>query len=341
MCLLTRRNELTEQFEAGPENVLPSPKVSVVVPTYNRSTFLSRALDSVLAQTYTDFELIVVDDHSSDATQLTIGRYSNDPRVRGLRHERNMGQSNALNTGIAAARGEYVAFLDDDDVWLPPKLAMQVPVLDSASSKVGLVYGWYQELDEPSHRPIETVRQTLRGDIRDQMLALDVPYAPSTWLVRTDVARALGGFDENVLPNDVDFSRRLCERGWHVDFVPEIVAHKYEHSQGQMTDETPENLAQRAAFIRRHLAEFAPQLRADPMAIARIHSLVARCEIRDHRIRGMWSIAKAFIADPRRLDVKVGFYARRLYYLLRDATRSSTAELRRRRRTSRTEEDLY
>jgi len=330
-----------ECVEAG-NGGLPVPKVSVVVPTYNRSAFLSRALDSVLAQTYADFELIVVDDHSSDATQSTIDKCANDPRVRAFRHERNMGQSRALNTGIAAARGEYVAFLDDDDAWLPTKLALQVGVLDSAPCKVGLVYGWYQEMDETSRGPILTVRQTLRGDIYDQMLAPQVPYTPSTWLVRTAAARAIGGFDETVLANDIDFTRRLCEQGWHVDFVPEIVLHKYEHTRGQMTDETPDNLAQRAAFIRRHLAEFAPQLRADPMALARVHCLVARYEIRDHRVRGLWSVAKAFLADPRRLDVKVGFYARRVYYLLRDATRSSTTGPRRlRRRTSRTEDHLY
>lgn len=301
------------------------PKVSVVVPTYNRAGILHRALNSVLQQTYMNFELIVVDDHSGDGTPLAIAKFEDDTRVRSFRHEANFGQSRALNTGIAAARGEYVAFLDDDDEWLPTKLASQVAILDNASSKVGLVYGWRLDIDEQSNRPQQTVRRTQRGDIFELMLGLDTPVPPSSWLVRTSVARALRGFDEKVLPNDVDFICRLSEQGWHVAYVPEIVLRKYSHTRGQMVDETPENLARRAAFIRRHQARFKVELRDRPSVRARVHLRLAHYEFRYQRIKGILSVANAFLADPSSLNVKVGRYSRRLYYLLRDATRTGTS----------------
>ena len=296
------------------------PKVSVVVPTYNRAELLPRALDSVIAQTFRNFELIIVDDHSTDTTQRVIAEYANDPRVRALRHERTRGQSSALNRGIAVARGEYVAFLDDDDEWLPTKLALQVEVLDAAPSKVALVYGWRQDIDEQLDVTRRIVRQTLRGDIFEQMLALETPVPPSAWLVRTSVARTIR-FDENILANDVDFACRLSEQGWHLDYVPHVVLLKYRHRRGQMVDETRENLTRRAAFIRRHLARFAAELDERPQARAGVYRRLARYEFRFHPFRGLLSLARAFLTDPARLATKTEFYARQVYYLFRNAIR--------------------
>lgn len=103
------------------------PRVSIVMPAYNCAWCIDRALDSVQAQTFTDFELIVVDDGSTDATPDLLARRGNALRVI---RQANAGMSAARNTGIAAARGEYVAFLDSDDWWRPVKLAQQVALMD-------------------------------------------------------------------------------------------------------------------------------------------------------------------------------------------------------------------
>ena len=102
------------------------PKVSVIIATYNRdgSVYLARST-AFLAQTYTDFELIIVDDRSSDDIQEVIRTFT-DPRIRVIRHEANRGAAAARNTGISEARGEYIAFLDDDDECMPNRLADQV-----------------------------------------------------------------------------------------------------------------------------------------------------------------------------------------------------------------------
>lgn len=120
-------------------NRLKTPIVSVVIPTYNRAYLLGRAIRSVLDQTYQDFELIVVDDGSSDNTGEVVATFA-DPRIHYLRHEKNRGAAAARNAGIEASRGDYVAFLDSDCEWLPEKLQKQIEVFGEVSSRVGVVY---------------------------------------------------------------------------------------------------------------------------------------------------------------------------------------------------------
>lgn len=112
------------------------PKVSVIIPVYNCEKYIGPAIDSVLAQTYKDFELIVVNDGSTDGTPQVLDRYEGQI-VRIDQENKNVAE--ARNTGVRAARGKYLAFLDSDDLWHPEKLGKQVPLLDSDSS-VGYVY---------------------------------------------------------------------------------------------------------------------------------------------------------------------------------------------------------
>ncbi len=105
--------------------------VSVVLPTYNRVRTLERAVHSVLAQSFTDLELIVVDDGSRDNTHELMTRLADsDRRVRYIQHPANLGQSRARNTGISSAAGKFIAFQDSDDEWLPAKLGRQVEAME-------------------------------------------------------------------------------------------------------------------------------------------------------------------------------------------------------------------
>ena len=102
-----------------------NPTVSVVIPTYNRSELLQRAIESVLSQTYQNFELIVVDDNSQDNTHATVLGFK-DHRVQYIKNDESQGPSAARNKGVLQARGEFVAFLDDDDVWMKDNLRKRV-----------------------------------------------------------------------------------------------------------------------------------------------------------------------------------------------------------------------
>jgi len=119
-----------------------NPRISVIVPTYNRVKFIERTIHSVLSQTYPDFELIVVDDGSTDSTSSTIAALAEkDPRIQYIKHNTNRGAQSARNTGVEAARGEFVAFLDSDDEWYPAKLDIQLEAFKGLPNSVGVVHG--------------------------------------------------------------------------------------------------------------------------------------------------------------------------------------------------------
>lgn len=124
------------------------PKVSVIIPTYNCGQYICQAVDSVLAQTYRDFELVVVDDGSTDNTRELLMQFGKNLRYI---YQENKGMTAARNTGIKNSSGEYIAFLDSDDIWLPNKLERQVKLLDEAP-EVGLVYCWHYYIDEQGNR---------------------------------------------------------------------------------------------------------------------------------------------------------------------------------------------
>jgi len=124
---------------------MKNPKVSVILPTFNRAAYLPDAIESVLCQTFRDFELVIVDDGSTDNTRQIVQMYP-DKRIR-YRFKQNGGIASALNCGIKQSTGTYLARLDSDDVFLPEKLAYQVACLD-ANPDCGLVYTQAYNMDE-------------------------------------------------------------------------------------------------------------------------------------------------------------------------------------------------
>ena len=202
----------------------PDPKVSVVVPTRDRAGMLSVALRTILAQRDVDLELIVVDDASTDHTAAWLEELG-DPRLRVIRHHHRMGMAPARNSGIGAARGEWIAFCDDDDLWAPHKLARQ---LEAAGRSQRLwVYGGDVHVDDrlrvlsgvPPRPPEEVVANLHRWDT--------VPSGASNVVVRAETLAATGGFDPRLRHlADWDLWIRLARCGLPA-WVPEpIVAYR-------------------------------------------------------------------------------------------------------------------
>ncbi len=140
------------------------PRVSVLLPAYNAEEFIVAAVESILAQTFTDFELIIVEDGSTDTTLSQIKNFT-DPRIRLIEHAQNQGFAASLNDAIAAAQGEYLARHDADDWSHPDRFAAQVAYLD-AHPAVGLLGSWYAKIDEAGEKKKEELlkNKELKGD---------------------------------------------------------------------------------------------------------------------------------------------------------------------------------
>jgi glycosyltransferase involved in cell wall biosynthesis len=197
------------------------PIVSVIVPCYNAARYLPVCLDSILNQTFQSFEIVVVNDGSTDDTETIIKPYLNDPHLRYVVQE-NGGPSKARNTGIAHAKGRYIAFLDSDDLWDKTKLEKQLALFDRP--EIGVVYTRVRYIDECG-RPVtyEQKNEHLRpreGNITNYLFVDNfVPF--SSVMVRKDCLDKIGCFDEELgVAEDWDLLLRLSVR-YEFKFVDE------------------------------------------------------------------------------------------------------------------------
>jgi glycosyltransferase involved in cell wall biosynthesis len=214
------------------------PSVSVIIPAFNAETFLEETLDSVLSQTFDDYEIIVVDDGSTDRTPEVLKRY--DTSIHSIRTV-NRGPSHARNTGIRAAGGCYVAFLDADDLWTPDKLALQIDFLE-ARPHIDLVFAdmlkfnrdrivmpsYFQSLKNPAiRRKIMTEGECL-SDATSLLMQCNV-IPTGTVVLRRTALRHSGLFDENISNvEDLDLWIRLSFTS-QIACLPDVLKKKREH----------------------------------------------------------------------------------------------------------------
>jgi glycosyltransferase involved in cell wall biosynthesis len=180
------------------------PQFTVVIPTYNRQAELARAMKSVMAQSHRDWELIVVDDASTDGTEKVV-RSFDDGRVNYVRHSHNRRGGASRNSGIERAHGKYVAFLDSDDEWFPEKLAREAAAFGKA--EVGLVYCGKELVDSTGRLLLRRI-PSLQGILYRKLLAHDFIGSCSRVAVRKDILDAVGGFDVS-LPSGQDWDMWL------------------------------------------------------------------------------------------------------------------------------------
>lgn len=211
------------------------PTFSVLIPAYNAGAYIESALASALAQSYEDFEVLVVDDGSTDDTAERVGACS-DPRVVYL-HQENQGPAAARNLGIGAARGEFVAFLDADDLWHPQKLEKHLALM-GGNSRMGMSFSWFEVLyDGPQPvctSPWFASPKQERFDWSD-FLERNWTGHSSSVVVRTRCLRSLGGFDPSFYTGE-DFHLwiRIGQAGWEIGFLPEALS-TYRKRQGSLT----------------------------------------------------------------------------------------------------------
>lgn len=191
--------------------IRPPPRVSVVTPAYNAAPYLTQAIDSMLGQTFTDLEMIVVDDASTDRTPDILAAYR-DPRLRVIRNDRNLGVVGSRNRGMRLARGEFIAPFDADDVSLPTRLAKQIAHLDNHPGIV-LLGTATRYLEAGELRPGKSVFDTSPVVLR-WLMHVSNPLGHSTLLYRSSAVRALGELMlEGHLAEDFDYCHRLLAQG--------------------------------------------------------------------------------------------------------------------------------
>jgi GT2 family glycosyltransferase len=207
---------------------LAAPLVSVVMPTFNRADLIVHAVQSVIDQSFADWELLIVDDGSTDATTERVEALD-DPRIVLLRQGRIGNVARLRNMGVAAARGDYIAFVDSDDLWVPSKLDLQLRAL---SDKPGAwCYGDHALADADGvEMPLRAGRfSPISGHIARRLLAQETGAAMITWLVPRSLFDRVGGFDETLhLGEDLDLALRLGEAAEAVA-LPMILALTREH----------------------------------------------------------------------------------------------------------------
>ena len=205
-----------------------SSLVSVIIPTYKRTDALKAALESILKQTYENLEIIVVDDNGVDskeqkAVEVIIEQYKENPKIRYVKNEKNMGGAAARNVGIEASKGEYIAFLDDDDEYYPEKIEKQLQVfLDSKSDKLALVYCDVEHVGINNHVDC-VIRKRYRGNCLYEAIEDDCIASTSMWLVKKSLLESVGNFSIVPCKQDSTVILKLLEKGYEVDFVPEVL----------------------------------------------------------------------------------------------------------------------
>lgn len=184
------------------------PPVSVIIPTYNGAAYLREAVESILGQTFRDFELILIDDVSSDASVAIAEEYARrDPRVRVVRNAKNLGFAGNRNKAVSLARGRYIAWQDQDDIALPERIERQYRLLES-DPRLGIVGGAMIVFDAAGRT---SLRRYPEGDAElRRMIFRFSPVALPACMIRKSVFLEVGGYDERWSPaGDLDMSFKI------------------------------------------------------------------------------------------------------------------------------------
>ena len=205
-----------------------SPKVTVLIPVYNREKYVAAAIESILAQRFTDFELLLIDDGSIDGSVGVMRSYTTDPRVRLVRNESNLGIPATRNRGIALAGGEYIAMLDSDDWAYPTRLEKQVAFLDRHSD-VAMVGAWQTGIDERGQPLSRDKRRFVSpGELQSRLL-FRTCLAQTSILARTAIMQEYGYREQYIVCEDFDLFARIA--GKHkLARLPETLVHYRAHA---------------------------------------------------------------------------------------------------------------
>ena len=257
-----------------------TPVFSVIIPTYNRAYVLAEAVNSVINQTFRDFELIIVDDNSDDDTYEVLKNIT-DKRVKLYRNERTKGPSGARNVGIYRANAEWIVFLDSDDIWKPEMLESVYRAVSRCDNNIGLIHTGYA-LSDKSCRNIKPIdKRNRRGNLFNNLIYKNCIGTFSCVAVRTQIARRIGGLDENIIGiEDWDFYLRVS-RIANIEVIPEILLY-YRNNFGDNLTLDNEKILSNIVLFRR---KFQDEIDSHPTAKYKLANQICLYAFKTYRWR--------------------------------------------------------
>lgn len=286
-----------------------SIRCTVIIATFRRPQLLCRAVESVLAQTFEDFELVVVDDngvgHPEQFTtvQALNARFDDERLIYRVNPE-SVGGGAARNAGMAEARGEYIAFLDDDEVWLPEKLAEQVALLDQSSPSVALVDSGFYDMKPGRWRP-RRVRPKMQGTVFDALLAKTGGRAPklSTVMVRRSALEAVGGFDPQLpVREDLDLYLRLAREYEFASVMRPLARKCYDARERRLSGDSGARLTGWQRFYEKYRSELEARPREHAIYLLRHARELSRAGKRAEARHKLYQAFRLWRRNPRLLS---------------------------------------
>lgn len=243
----------------GQDRMMNSDLVSVVIPAFNAEATIDDTLRSVRSQTHRNLEIIVVDDGSTDETMSIAAMHASKDDRMILFSQRNAGVAAARNAGWQLAHSDFIAFVDADDLWAPTKIERQLEVMIAGGERVGLVYTWWDLIDEKNCICFKSEGWNLSGDVLDQILGKNFVGNGSSTLIRREALLEAGGYDSGLHQNGMQGCEDLLiyyriARKFHFGLVPEYLT-GYRVFSERMSSNRPK-------MFRSHLA-VATEMQAD------------------------------------------------------------------------------
>ncbi len=230
------------------------PKVSVVIPTYNRPSLLQKAIQSVLNQTFQEFEIIVVDDGEEKRANNIVKSFKND-KIKYIQHKHSMGGAVARNTGIKNAQGKYIAFLDDDDEWLPEKLKLQVEVLDKSGDDVGFCFSAVTQKRDEGVISGEVKSGVM--DYYERSLQTFKGILTSSLLIKKNVFTVVGMFDEEFPTHqEAELMIRISKEFKGIGINKPLVVMMVFSNHKSVGKNLQNRIIGRELILKKHFAEF-------------------------------------------------------------------------------------
>lgn len=210
------------------------PKVSVIIPTYNRAEYLSRTINSVLKQTFSDWELLIVDDGSADNTFDVVKEFTDkDERIKYFYQKNSGGPSSPRNTGLEKAQGEFIAFLDSDDEWFPEKLQKQIDFFtNNQNPKLGVLACFVYVKENKTGELTLKKDNYFKGNVINKLVNNNFLFTSSCVMTKLSILKEIGLFDlQFKVGEDWDIWLRISEAGYEFDFVPEYLVNYFVHDK--------------------------------------------------------------------------------------------------------------